>query len=691
MERKTPNIVQQLRKEEQEGVLDESTIESFNESKSSNKFGISQPQSDDITLDSFIKSAEESNAGIIIFDNQGTILYINESYTKISGYSLEDIIGSNIEKLQSDAQSNHSHLLETIYSGSIWTGEIESKRKNNELYWQQTTIIPITDHQGNISFFMSVNEEITKRKQLEQSLRIKDNAILSSINAIVLTNLSGEITYVNPSFLKMWSFDSEKKVIGKPVFSLWNKGGEYANIMDTVFTRGGWLGEVVARNQKGRLFPVQMSASMVTDEQNNPLSIMASFVDITTQKRMEKNYKKFKKISDEADYGSVIYDLQGNIIYGNEAFARMHGYTTDEMIGNHLSILFKEDEQEIVQDLLTNLKEKGKLVGVEQWHIKKDGTSFPLLVTSTIIDDKQFHQPFIAGTMIDITKMKEDEQKIIQNAEEVKQMNEKLNIAHEQLAVLNQNLERKVKERTTEIKKLLKQKDAFINQLGHDLRTPLTPMFALLPLLSEKVEDEKGKKYISMIRKNTLYMKSLVNKTITYAKLNTDNIQFTFSEINLYEFMVNIKEELNQYLVENQADVIISIDQSLIVFADNVQLKEVFQNLITNAIKYKKENQPVHITIDSVKNEENITISIADDGIGMTKEQLSNIFDEFYKADSARTDINSHGLGLNICKRIIEKHHGTIWVESEGLDKGSTFYFTLPVDIKAIEEEMKNE
>ena len=642
-------------------------------------------------MDSFIKSAEESNAGIIIFDNQGTILYINESYTKISGYSLEDIIGSNIEKLQSDAQSNHSHLLETIYSGSIWTGEIESKRKNNELYWQQTTIIPITDHQGNISFFMSVNEEITKRKQLEQSLRIKDNAILSSINAIVLTNLSGEITYVNPSFLKMWSFDSEKKVIGKPVFSLWNKGGEYANIMDTVFTRGGWLGEVVARNQKGRLFPVQMSASMVTDEQNNPLSIMASFVDITTQKRMEKNYKKFKKISDEADYGSVIYDLQGNIIYGNEAFARMHGYTTDEMIGNHLSILFKEDEQEIVQDLLTNLKEKGKLVGVEQWHIKKDGTSFPLLVTSTIIDDKQFHQPFIAGTMIDITKMKEDEQKIIQNAEEVKQMNEKLNIAHEQLAVLNQNLERKVKERTTEIKKLLKQKDAFINQLGHDLRTPLTPMFALLPLLSEKVEDEKGKKYISMIRKNTLYMKSLVNKTITYAKLNTDNIQFTFSEINLYEFMVDIKEELNQYLVENQADVIISIDQSLIVFADNVQLKEVFQNLITNAIKYKKENQPVHITIDSVKNEENITISIADDGIGMTKEQLSNIFDEFYKADSARTDINSHGLGLNICKRIIEKHHGTIWVESEGLDKGSTFYFTLPVDIKAIEEEMKNE
>ncbi len=691
MERKTPNIVQQLRKEEQEGVLDESTIESFNESKSSNNFGISQPQSDNITLDSFIKSAEESNAGIIISDNQGTILYINESYTKISGYSLEDIIGSNIEKLQSDAQSNHSHLLETIYSGSIWTGEIESKRKNNELYWQQTTIIPITDHQGNISFFMSVNEEITKRKQLEQSLRIKDNAILSSINAIVLTNLSGEITYVNPSFLKMWSFDSEKKVIGKPVFSLWNKGGEYANIMDTVFTRGGWLGEVVARNQKGRLFPVQMSASMVTDEQNNPLSIMASFVDITTQKRMEKNYKKFKKISDEADYGSVIYDLQGNIIYGNEAFARMHGYTTDEMIGNHLSILFKEDEQEIVQDLLTNLKEKGKLVGVEQWHIKKDGTSFPLLVTSTIIDDKRFHQPFIAGTMIDITKMKEAERKIIQNAEEVKQMNEKLNIAHEQLAVLNQNLERKVKERTTEIKKLLKQKDAFINQLGHDLRTPLTPMFALLPLLSEKVEDEKGKKYISMIRKNTLYMKSLVNKTITYAKLNTDNIQFTFSEINLYEFMVDIKEELNQYLVENQADVIISIDQSLIVFADNVQLKEVFQNLITNAIKYKKENQPVHITIDSVKNEENITISIADDGIGMTKEQLSNIFDEFYKADSARTDINSHGLGLNICKRIIEKHHGTIWVESEGLDKGSTFYFTLPVDIKAIEEEMKNE
>lgn len=694
MLRETPEIVQQLRKEEQTGVLDKSESDSSQKTKQvTSERTLESHNTKDITLQTLIKSAEHSNAGIIITNNQGIIEYINESYRKISGYSSDDIIGTNIKQLHSEnkLESNNPSLLSTIYSGKIWTGEIKSLRKNKETYWQQTTIIPITDHYGSISFFMTINEEITKKKQLEETLRIKDNAILSSINAIVLTNLAGKITYVNPSFLKMWSFDSEKKVIGKPVFSLWNKGGEYAKIMDTVYTKGGWLGEVIARNQRGRLFPVQMSASMVTDDQDNPLSIMASFVDITKQKRMEKNYKKFKKISDAADYGSVIYDLQGNIIYGNDAFARMHGYTTDEMIGNHLSILFKDDNQETVDTLLSELKEKGRLVGAEQWHIKKDGSSFPLLVTSTIIDDKQFHQPFVAGTMIDITKMKEAEQKIIQNVEEVKQMNEKLNIAHEQLEQLNQNLELKVKERTAEIKKLLNQKDVFINQLGHDLRTPLTPMFALLPLLSEKVMDEKGKKYITMIKRNTMYMKSLVNKTITYAKLNTDNIQFSFSETNVYDLVSNIKEELSQMLLEHQAELILNIDKELTVFADDIQLKEVFENIITNAIKYKKENNSVNITVDGEINQENVIISISDDGIGMTEEQISNVFDEFYKADPARTDINSHGLGLNICKRIIEKHHGSMWVESDGMGKGSTFSFSLPLDNKTLKEEIENE
>lgn len=691
MTRILPKIVQQLRQEEQQGSLDGATPASVTNTQENSLFNALDQVGERDVLKTLIQIAEKSNTGILITDNNGFIQYINDQYGKISGYSLEDLKGKDIRKLQSTNQpkSFYQQLVNIIRSGNIWTGEIESTRKNKEIYWQRTTIIPIIDYHGSISYFMTLNEEITQKRNIEQNLRIKENAILSSINAILLTDLSGRITYVNPSFLRMWAFDTEKKVLGKSVFSLWKKGGEYVKIMDQIVSTGGWLGELTAKSNQGRLFPVQMSASIVRDEQNHPLSIMASFVDITKQKRMEKNYKKFKKISDEADYGSIIFDLQGTIIYGNESFAQMHGYTSNEITGKSLKILFEKNQNESVQNLLSELKENGKIIGEEQWHITKDGHKFPLLVTSTIIDDKQFHQPFVAGTMIDISKIKDAEQQIISKVEEVNMMNKELNVAREQLAILNQNLEIKVKERTAEINKLLKQKDNFINQLGHDLKTPLTPMFALLPLLEKKINDEKGKEYISLIERNSHFMRDLVNKTIMYAKLNSDNIEFSFSKINIHDFVEMIKEDFNQLFEDNQTDLQNDTPSDIIVQADTIQLKEVFNNLISNAIKYKQDQKPLHISVNAKQSEHQTLISIKDNGIGMTAEQISNVFDEFYKADDSRSDIDSHGLGLNICKRIIEKHNGSIWVESEGIGNGSTFTFTLNRKMNPVDDGLK--
>lgn len=679
MVKEISEIVEQLRRDEEKGVLQQDINDSNDAITTSlckqdnNTFN-----EDHDVLQSLISSAENSNTSVLITDHLGIIKFINDSFTVISGYTLKDINETDFQGLYLSDQSKpfFDQVIEKISSGNIWSGDLQSIKKNKKTYWQHTTIIPIIEH-GTVLYFLIINKDITLKKEMQQNLHIKENAILSSINAIVLTDLSGKITYVNPSFLKMWSIDSEKKIIDKPVFSLWKKGGQYVSIMDTILSSGGWLGEVIAQDNQGRLFPVQMSASMVTDDQNKPLNIMTSFVDITKQKRLEKNYKKFKKISDAADYGAVIFDLQGNILYGNNAFAKMHEYTVDELIGTHLSILFNEHNKENVQQMLEKLKQHGRIVGEEQWHISKNGISFPLLVTTTIINDEQFHQPFVAGTMSDITKIKEAELKIIQNAEEVKQINIQLNTAKEQLAVLNQNLEIKVKERTKEIKKLLKQKDNFISQLGHDLRTPLTPMFALLPLIEAQVNDEKGKQYIQLIQKNSRYMRDLVNKTITYAKLNTDNIEFSFDELNIHDFVENIIKQLYQSPNENDIEISNIITCELKVVVDSIQIKEVFQNLISNAIKYKKEQSTAHITIDAKHDGDNVIISIEDDGIGMSREQIEKIFDEFYKADHARSDIDSHGLGLNICKRIIEKHNGSIWAESNGLGQGTKFYFTL--------------
>ena len=122
--------------------------------------------------------------------------------------------------------------------------------------------------------------------------------------------------------------------------------------------------------------------------------------------------------------------------------------------------------------------------------------------------------------------------------------------------------------------------------------------------------------------------------------------------------------------------VVNNITSSIIVEADRLRLTELFTNLLTNATKYAKKGGGI-ITIDAVKDPMFVTVSVKDTGIGMNEEQMKRIFDEFYKADLSKHEMDSTGLGLSICKRIVDRHGGKIWAESAGLGLGSTFYFTL--------------
>ncbi len=334
------------------------------------------------------------------------------------------------------------------------------------------------------------------------------------------------------------------------------------------------------------------------------------------------------------------------------------------------------------------------------------------LATLNIMDDMKETVETLERARKEILDKNEE---LTSTTEELQALNEELTATQEQLTTFNKELETKVNERTSElkeksdnlerinkklvktemerekiiiellkktdeVKKLIQQKDGFINQLGHDLKTPLTPMLALLPLLGKRITDEKGLTYISMINKNIQFMKDLVNKTITFAKLSSDKIDFDFISINLIDIIERIHHQLHMALEDKHADLRITIDPSIHVFADEMQLTQLFHNLISNSLKYaNKEIGPViEITAEQSENDI-VTITVVDNGIGMTSDQVEKVFDEFYKADDARTDVDSHGLGLNICKRIIEKHGGQIWVESDGPGKGSRFTFTLHV------------
>jgi len=245
-----------------------------------------------------------------------------------------------------------------------------------------------------------------------------------------------------------------------------------------------------------------------------------------------------------------------------------------------------------------------------------------------------------------------------------------------ELENLNKNLEIEVKRRTEYIQKLLDQKNDFIEQLGHDLKTPLTPILSLLPLIRERVKDEDTRKLVDVVLRNANYIKNLVIETLKLAKLNSPDIKFDIEKVKLSDVVEESIKENEITMKQKNIQPINRIDEDIFVKADRLRLKEVLTNLVSNSVKYTSEGGKIEFL--ARPNGDNIVVEIRDTGIGLEGDQKQKIFDEFYKVDESRHDVRSSGLGLSICKKIIEKHGGKIWAESKGIGKGISIYFALP-------------
>lgn len=252
-----------------------------------------------------------------------------------------------------------------------------------------------------------------------------------------------------------------------------------------------------------------------------------------------------------------------------------------------------------------------------------------------------------------------------------------LEINRENLSNLNRTLEIRVQHRTEEVKSLLKHKDDFINQLGHDLKNPLGPLINLLPVIKKHITEGKDKEIIDTLIRNVNYMKNLVVKTIELAQLSSPNTMLNLEQVHLGSLVNTVLDDNSFNLNEKHIHVETNIPADLVITGDKLRLQELFVNLLNNSIKFSRPGAT--ITIDAKYDFLQATVSIQDQGIGMNEIQLNHIFDEFYKADESRHDFDSSGLGMPISKRIVEKHGGCIWAESKGIGQGSTFYFTLPL------------
>ncbi|KYK32003.1 MAG: hypothetical protein AYK22_00140 [Thermoplasmatales archaeon SG8-52-3] len=269
-----------------------------------------------------------------------------------------------------------------------------------------------------------------------------------------------------------------------------------------------------------------------------------------------------------------------------------------------------------------------------------------------------------------------------QNLNEITEnVNEKLKKTEQELIELKGTFEKKVIERTVEVNKLLKDKIRFIDNLSHDLGTPLTPILTLLPIIKNEIDDSSIKEMVDTCLRNAEYIKRVVNNARELAEIGS--IDLLLKKENLLEIVNEMNTKYNDIFKSCNIEIENNINPEVFVKTEKNRLMQIFDHIASNAINSMLENggKITFATRPVIKNgDQFIQVSITDTGTGLTRDQIDRIFNEFYKTDDSRHKLDSTGLGLTICKTIIEKHGGKIWADSHGKGTGTTIYFTIPSD-----------
>jgi signal transduction histidine kinase len=239
-----------------------------------------------------------------------------------------------------------------------------------------------------------------------------------------------------------------------------------------------------------------------------------------------------------------------------------------------------------------------------------------------------------------------------------------------------QGLEDRVRERTAEITRLLRQKETFIHNLSHDLRTPLTPLLNLLPLVMDESEAAQRREMLELCLENARSMRQLTQRALNVSRLAAAGFALKLIELDFSPWLARVLSGWKPALAKAGLTLRTEIGEDLKLRADPAHLKQAVDELLSNALHFSKPGGT--ISVSAWLQPEGIVASISDTGVGLTADQQAQAFDEFYKADPSRNNRSATGLGLSIARQVIQLHGGTISLVSAGLELGATARIVLP-------------
>jgi PAS domain S-box-containing protein len=395
----------------------------------------------------------------------------------------------------------------------------------------------------------------------------------------------------------------------------------------------------------------------------------------------------FRILFESAGEGLVLVDKSGTILLVNPRLLEMFGYKEGDLIGSEIEKLIPQQyhkrHRQHREHYAAAPKKRSMGKGMNLWGRKKTGKEFPVEVSLNYFDADG--EVLVMALVTDITERKkiEDElQKLNTDLEKrVGERTEELAGAILELEYTNKSLEKADEEvrKALQTEKVLSElKSRFLSTASHEFRTPLATILTSVTLISRyagEEDKEKRLKHIDRIKSSVNSLREVLNEFLSLEKLNAGKIHNNPIEFNITTFMQELVEEMQQIAKKGQKIHYHHTGHEKMVVLDPNLLKNIMNNLFSNAIKFSNEDKNIYLSTE--KDSRHLYIEIKDEGIGISEEDQKHLFGHFFRAKNA-INIQGSGLGLNIVQKYVELMRGEITFKSV-LGEGSTFKITFPV------------
>ena len=607
----------------------------------------------------------------------GTVLFANDSYCRYFGVTSGEIEGANVFDLIPEA--DHVRLRQKVApltpERPVVREEHPVTRPDGSRGWQDWNDRAIFDETGRIVEYQSVGRDITARKLAEDKVHESRRFLDSAFNALpahlAVLDEEGVIIATNKAwhrFAEANRGDPDRVGVGVDYLAVCNAAADAGEIIGAVVADG--IRAVATRQQDE--FSLEYPCHSPIEQRwfalragrfpgDGPVRVVVAHENITARKQAEETLREseahHRQILDMALDAVITIGTEGQIIGWNPQAEVIFGWLQEDILGRSLTETiipeaYGDAHQRGLKHYLATGKDTVLNRRIEVWALRRNGEVFPAELAITPLEKPGGNVIFNAF-LRDITARKQ---------------------AEEAIRRLNEELEQRVLKRTAQLEAANKELEAFSYSVSHDLRAPLRAVDGFSRIVLNKYASElpdKAQYYLARICGNVQKMDALINDLLNFSRLSRQPLRKQTVAVTPL-----VHQTLDELLSEqSQQRVDASIDTVPAAQADPGLLKQVFANLLSNALKYTRDREVACIKVGAHQADGQTIYFVKDNGVGFDMSYADKLFGVFQRLHRAE-DYEGTGVGLALVQRIVHRHKGHIWAEAE-IDKGAAFYFTL--------------